>query len=185
VAPVRLVSILVFCLAVPLTAGAQGIATSYRELTLLVRPGDTVTVTDTGGQKVSGKITDLSPSSLALMVDGRPREWRESDVATISHRHSDSLANGALIGLGVGAGFAGAGLLVMVNQSDYDDDVSGGAMAALVALYSGIGAGIGAGIDAMISGQRVIFQRRAGAVSLGMTPLLGPSKVGAGLTLAF
>ncbi len=182
-APIRLVSILVVCLAVPLTAFAQGIATSYRELTLLVRPGDTVTITDTSGQRVSGKITDLSPSSLALMVDGQPREWRESDVATVTRREADSLFNGALIGLAAGAGTAAVTLAAVVHHDSYDGELSTGQITGIMMLTAAGGAGLGLGIDAGVTRQRVVFQRRTLAMSV--SPLLGPARAGGRLTIGF
>lgn len=172
-------------LVAPGTVTAQGIATSYQELRLLVRTGDKVTVIDHAGQKTSGRITDLSPTSLALMVDGRPREWREAEVATITKRHGDSLANGALIGLGVGAGFAAVAIGISAADDIYDD-VNAGEVAAVIAIYGGIGAGIGTGIDALISRHRVIFERKSGpAVSLMITPQFGPARAGARLSIRF
>jgi hypothetical protein len=165
-------------------AAAQGIAGSFQELRLLVGPGDTVTLVDPTGQKVSGKITDLSASSLAMMVDGRPREWRETDVVTITQRRGDSLGNGALIGLGVGAALAGIGSAVYAANTV--GDTGGGEVAAVIAIYGGIGAGIGTGVDALIAKPRLIFDRRAGAgVSLTIAPEIGRARAGARLSVAF
>jgi hypothetical protein len=167
------------------TAAAQGIAVSYQELRLLVQPGDRVTVIDHSGQKTSGRITELSATSLALMVDGQRRDWAEAELATITQRRGDSLANGALIGLGVGAGFSAVGIAISAADDAYDD-VSAGEAAAVIAIYAGIGAGIGAGIDALISRHRVIFEKRAGTgVSLTVTPQFGPARAGARLAIRF
>jgi hypothetical protein len=185
-ASVRSVAVLFLVLALPAVASAQGIANSLQELRLLVRPGDRITVTDTAGQRVSGRIAELSPTSLALLVEGRRRDLAEAEVVTITHRHADSLANGALIGLGVGAGFAAVGLALLANDDGYDDDLGVGEAAAVVAIYGGIGAGIGTGIDALITRQRVIFERRgAPPVTLGVAPQFGPRRAGARLTLGF
>lgn len=183
---IRIVMMLGLCMVVPLAAAAQGIANSYQELRLLVRAGDTVTVTDNGGQQVSGRITDLSASSLALMVDGRPRQFAESEVATISQRRGDSLANGALIGLVIGAALPAIGLVVAVNRDDYDDDVSGGEVAAIIAVYGGLGAAVGVGIDALITRRMVIFERRStSGVTFAIAPLVGPARVAARLSIGF
>lgn len=182
---IPIATILCLCAAAPGTAAAQGIATSYQELRLLVRAGDKVTVVDHTGQKVSGRITDLSSTSLALVVDGRPREWRETEVATITQRRGDSLTNGALIGLGTGAGISAIGIAIS-SANDVYDDVNAGEVAAVIALYAAIGAGIGAGIDALISRHRVIFERESGpAVSLMIAPQFGPARVGARLSIGF
>jgi hypothetical protein len=183
---IRIVMMLGLCTVVPLAAAAQGIATSYQELRLLVRVGDKVTVTETSGQQVSGKITDLSAASLALMVDGRPRQWAETEVATISQRRSDSLANGAWIGLVSGAALPAIGLAIAVSQDDYDDDISGGEAAALIAVYAGLGAAVGVGIDALISRRQVIFERRtASGVTFAIAPLVGPTRAAARVSLGF
>jgi hypothetical protein len=167
------------------TAAAQGIAVSYQELRLLVQPGDRVTVIDHSGRKTSGRITELSATSLALMVDGQRTDWAEGEVATITQRRGDSLANGAWIGLGVGAGFSAVGIAISAADDAYDD-VGAGEVAAVIAIYAGIGAGIGAGIDALISRHRVIFERKAGAgVSLAITPQFGPARAGARLSIRF
>ncbi len=108
------VVVLVSCLVVlgaTATAEAQGIANSFTELRLLVRPGDTVSVTNTTGGEVTGKIAELSPSALALMVEGHRQDLREVDVTAIRQRRSDSLQNGAFIGLCIGAGYGGAAVL--------------------------------------------------------------------------
>src|SRR5688500_11869267 len=87
-------------------------ATSFDQLSVLVRPGDTVTVTPDSGTPFSGKISSLSSSGLTLLVGKELRAVQENDVATIRHRRrQDSLSNGALWGLGAGAaaGFSTCG----------------------------------------------------------------------------
>ena len=105
-------------------------------------------------------VTDLSASSLALMADGQPREWRETEVATIRQRRGDSLANGALIGLGIGAGVTAIGIAVWVNSDTYEGEVTGGEAVMVTAIYGGLGAAIGTGIDALITRRRVVFEKR-------------------------
>ena len=82
---------------------AQGQAASFDQLSVLVRPGDKVTVTPTTGAPFSGRIASLSASELTLRVGKELRDLRELDVATVRHRRDDSLANGAAWGLGIGA----------------------------------------------------------------------------------
>ena len=75
---------LVLCvMATSSMAQAQGVANSFNELRLLVKPGDTVSVISTDGRAVRGTLVDLSPRSLTLSVDDRRSEWREDDVALI------------------------------------------------------------------------------------------------------
>jgi hypothetical protein len=76
----------------------SGIAGSFDQRRLLVRPGDAVSVTDNSGREVSGRIAELTPATLTVVVRGNSREWTEKDVRKIRHRRSDPLSNGALWG---------------------------------------------------------------------------------------
>ena len=131
------------------SADAQQIAGSFDQLRVLVKLGDRLTVTDEAGARVQGKLIRLSASSLVLDVPNAPREFLEWEVDRIEQRGPDSLKNGALIGLGIGAGFGAAALAASGADTRFV------AMAAL--LYSGIGAGIGSGLDALIEGRRLIY----------------------------
>ena len=78
------------------------------------------------------------------MVNGQRRDLREADVTTIRQRRGDSLQNGALAGLCIGAG------LTAILFALSGDDVNGGWAALGIAIYGGVGAGIGVGVDALI-----------------------------------
>ena len=118
---------------------AQGQATSFDQLSVLVRPGDKVTVTPTTGSPFSGRIASLSGSGLKLRVGKELRELQELDVATVRHRRPDSLRNGALWGLGIGAATG----MVACGRCHVGPGL------VVAGLYGGIGAGIGVGIDAL------------------------------------
>lgn len=167
----------------PAAANAQGIAWSFDELRLLVGTGDTVTVTDVAGREVTGKVSALSPTSLSLQVDRQLREWSESDVATIQRKHSDSLGNGALIGLAVGAG---ATAVLIAASLEAEDEVSGGEIAAVVAVYGGVGAAIGVGVDALITRKRVIFEKRpTQGASIQVAPFVSLRRAGGRVSIRF
>ena len=90
----------VACAAVLLTlcvtgAGAQQLAGSFEQLRVLVKPGETVRVTNRAGQEVRGTLAELSSSSLEIIVSGTRRHFVESDIDVIRTRRADSLANGA------------------------------------------------------------------------------------------
>ena len=162
-------------------AAAQGIAGSFEQLQLLVRPGDTVTLTDTSGREATGKIADLSSSMLVLMENGSRRELSEGEVSTIRQRHGDSLGNGALWGLAIG-GVVAAGLVA----SFWEHGDSAGGAAAMIAVYGGLGAGIGVGVDALITRRHVIYQRRsASAVEVGIAPVWTAQRKGALFSVRF
>jgi hypothetical protein len=180
----RVLVVLVSCLAVLAatpTAEAQGVANSFAELRLLVKPGDTVSVTGTTGGDVTGKIAQLSSSALALVVHGQRRDLRESDVTTIRQRRGDSLQNGALAGLCVGAGLPAA-LFALSGAHDVD----GGMVAMAMLIYGGVGAGIGAGVDALIVTRPVIYQRGSSqGASLRISPILTAERQGALVSIRF
>jgi hypothetical protein len=160
-------------------AAAQGPADSFEQLRLLVRPGDTVSVTDTAGREVTGTITVLSSSSLTMLVNGTRQDLTEREVATIRRRRSDSLWNGAIWGLVSGAALSGA--LISFAESDGAGDAAG-----FVAAYGAVGLGIGVGVDALITHRKVIYERpatRAGKVSV--SPMWGNKRQGVLVTMNF
>lgn len=163
------------------TAEAQGIAANFQELRLLVRPGDTVVVTDTAGREIRGRIAELSPQTLGLAMDGARRDLLEVDVVTIRQRRGDSLGNGALWGLGIGAGLALVGMAATCSDCFHE-----GWALLVTGLYGGMGAGIGVGVDALITRPSVVYERRpALGARLGLAPILAPGRKGALVSIGF
>lgn len=180
----RILGVFLF-LAAAAAADAQEIATSFDQLRVLVKPGDTVTVTDAAGNETRGRIETLSSSSLALSVGNNQRTWTTSEVRTISQQRRASLGTGAkwgfLIGAGIGA-LAGLG----AAQSDYSagESVAIGFLGA--GLYGGIGAGIGVGVRSLMRESRVIYAGRpASAASLTVAPVLSDHRKGLALSIGF
>lgn len=172
----RVVHPLVLLLLVAATADAQQVAGTFDQLRVLVKPGDTLTITDTAGQRLRGKLAELSSASLVLEVSGTRRVFPGTEVDIIEKRGSDSLKNGALIGLSVGAGVFGPFAGASTGDWGY------GALAAV--LYGGIGAGIGVGVDALIEGQRVIYAASPSTrTSFHITPILSRSRKGVLVTV--
>ena len=95
---------------------------------------------------------DLSPTSLAILVEGRRVDVPIDNVLRIDTTH-DSLKNGAIIGAGV------AGGLAALACADFG---SAAECTAGVLLDAGIGALIGAGIDALHPGRSPIYIKTAG-----------------------
>ena len=59
-------------------AWAQPAVSSFDQLAAKVKVGDTVYVTDATGLEYKGRISDLSASSLALLIRDKRRESRRS-----------------------------------------------------------------------------------------------------------
>lgn len=164
----RIVSVLVLTSSL---AYAQQLAGTFDQLRVLVKPGDTLTITDGSGHRLRGKLVDLSASSLVLEASGTRRQFQDTEVGTIEKRGSDSLKNGALIGLSIGGGLFGSAIAAATGDAG---------LAALGAvIYGGIGAGIGVGVDALVEGPRVIYAAAAsGPRTFQIAPILSRSRKG-------
>lgn len=175
------VLVLAACVA---AADAQELAGSFDQLRVLVKTGDKITVTDDAGRETTGRIAELSSSSLALLVGDERRDLQATEIDTIRQRRGDSLANGAKWGFGIGAILGFAGSLAVASQEDVEDDVAIVAISTL--FYGAVGAGIGVGVDAMNSAEQVIYVRRAASADrLTVRPLLTRQRQGAMVVIGF
>ena len=129
-------------------AGAQT-ASSFEQLALLLESGDRVTLTDSSGRERTGRVINLSPSAVALLIDGARYRFREAQVHTIHQWRPDSLRNGALFGFAIGAALGATALNPRA-------DITGGPLAFALAAVAGMG--IGMGIDAATLSGQVIYQ---------------------------
>ena len=164
-------------------ADAQEVAGTFDQLRVLVKAGDKITVSDDAGRETTGRVAELSSSSLALIADGQRHDLGADQVNTIRQRRSDSLANGARWGFGVGAGL---GLLAGIAIASEYDDEDGAFIAVATLIYGGLGAAVGVGVDAMISGNQIIYARRTAATGrISVRPFFTPQRQGAVMTIAF
>lgn len=164
-------------------AEAQEAASSFDQLTVLVKPGDKITVVDVTGRETSGRIGKLSRDALILVTSAGPRQLGEVDVATISQRRGDSLKNGAIIGAVAGTAYF-VTMVVLLGDSDGGEIIIPTAIVGGV-LFAGMGAAAGAGIDALILRRQVIYQKPAGRSRVAVSPLLGHGLRGAAVTVTF
>ena len=179
-------TVLLMLTALPRLVAGQEIAGSMDQLRVLVKPGDQIRVTDATGRETKGKIADLSGDTLALLVDGQRREVRVGDISTIRQRRSDSLATGAKVGFGIGAGF---GVLVAVQVLSVYDEAGVGAVTAISLLYGALGAGMGVGFDALVTREQVIYAAPARSAptraGVRIRPLLTHGRRGVAVSLGF
>ena len=128
-------------------------APSFEHVLLLVKPGDKVTVLDSGGRISKGKIAELSPSSLRLLVNRTVRDLPADQISEITPRRGDHLGliKGVVIGSGIGLGFT----LVAVAGGCGECAAAG---LALTGLGAGIGAGIGAILDGLVRHDVTIYR---------------------------
>jgi len=162
---------------------AQGVASSFDQLGVLVKPGDSITVVEVGGSEIKGRVARLSRDRLTLQTAAGTRELGEPEVTLIRHRRGDSLKNGAIIGAIAGIAYfvTGAALL---GDTDGGDVIVGTAIAGGL-LSAGMGAAAGAGIDALITHQQVIYRRAVAGSRVGVSPLFGPGRNGVAITVTF
>ncbi len=163
---------------------AQGVASSFDQLSVLVKPGDKITVVDLAGREAEGRIGMLSRDRLTLVTPAGPRELGEVDVVQIRQRRGDSLQNGAVIGAAAGAGYGLAMLTFLASTSDGGGPIPAGVVTGMV-VFTGIGAAVGAGIDALITRRQVIYRNPSGENSFSVSPLFGHGRRGAAVTLKF
>jgi hypothetical protein len=168
-------------LIVPNTVRAQPVPHTFRDLSLLVKPGDEVTIIDTAGHELRGRITALTEDTITLGKGAAARRLQEHEVVLIQQRRTDSLVNGTLIGAAVGGGL---GLLMEASCGPRSAcaEAPDGQM-----LLGGLvwGTAVGLLIDIFIKTPRAVFQAGASRVGVGVTPLATRHRIGAHVTLTW
>jgi hypothetical protein len=169
------------------SAGAQdAVATSLDQMKMLVRAGDTVTITDgASGRRTTGQLADFSDATVGVLVDGTRHEIGFADVATIHQRRSASLGKGAKIGFGMGALFGAFGALGLVGECNHN---CGAAVPFIVAAVLGegaFGAGVGVGVAAITKHDQLVYTRPASSARLTVSPFATQSRRGVAVSLGF
>lgn len=140
-----------------------------------VKVGDRLTVLDTSGRSVSGRVTDVRVDRLELGT------WvlTEGQIAR-AVRNRDSLDNGVFAGAVTGAVIGSVGWKI-VDYCGWDPCTLGNYLQ--VGLVTGaVGAAIGALVDVLVGARsRVLFEQSSRTFSL--TPTLGSHGVGARATV--
>jgi hypothetical protein len=158
---------------------------SFPGLQYILRPGDTVFVTDDTGTVTRGRLAAVGPSTLRLVADGTEREWSAATIRRLERR-GDSLKNGIIAGAVSGglfgffglatAGGGGGGEAFPIVASDRDILIALGAL-------TGAGAAIGAGVDALIPGRTLVYQRPSRRAKV--VPFVTPTVMAMRLRVAF
>jgi hypothetical protein len=170
------------------SAHAQQIATSFDQLSALVKPGDTITVTDAAGVETRGKILALSPSTLEVRAGDGTRTFLESGVRTIAQRRHASLGRGAKWGFVAGAGLGTIDAIAILNEEGPYAECRGEAACALatIGVYGGFGAVAGVAMSALIRGSHIVYAHRSRSpTQFTVAPLLGAGRKGVLASLTF
>jgi hypothetical protein len=172
---VRTFALVLILGVLPGAVRAQTAATSFDELRLRLKRGQTVVVTATSGERIKGKVGDVSgsPPSLAMLTP-TPRTLAEGSVVEI--RTTDSLWTGALVGGGIGAGLALWDYLIDPSEPD-----NGAIFVGAIA----IGTAIGAGIDALIDGRRILYRSGPQKRSVTIAPIGARDRKGVQVSVRF
>jgi hypothetical protein len=185
-----IVAVLVAAIAFATSApcAAQKPARSFSQLGELLKPGDTVWITDAQGREVTGTIESLGPDAISLDAD-EAAPIAAADVKAISKRRDVATGIGAWSGLAAGTAYA-IGILVRYPEDTAEEP---GIAAAIVLGYGGIGAlvgaGIGWGIDAARDSKKEVYRAPGtgggSTARLAIAPVVTPRAKGVAVSFAF
>lgn len=157
-------------------APAQEAAASFDQLSSRVTIGEKLWVTDSDGRETRGRLERLTTASLTLKANGT-KLFDAASVNVIRHRQHDSVKNGALIGLGVGAGMATAWCIGAL--ADDSGDLDPAVECSEGFIFAGLGTLIGTAVDAVVPGKLTIIYRASHApagsnarISLSVVPVV-------------
>jgi len=131
---------------------AQVATPTFDDLRAEEHRGEIVYVTDQGGTKVKGRVIEISPTTIALLVEGDSRQWSATEVSWVTQRHRHA-GRGAVMGLAFGALY-GAILAIMDPPKS---GAKGEDVLFVAAYWGGISSGAGAAIGAAIRTERVLY----------------------------
>lgn len=148
------------------------------DLSRLLKVGDTIRVTLRDRQVRTGRLIVMDPASLTIEEAGTRKTVVPGDVAAVDRR-GDSLKNGTIIGLTIGAGAAGT--LGAVFEGTEPGE-TGRPVAGLLggALY---GAGIGLLCDVLRKGWTATYRAPA-QTTLNVAPVIDDKRYGAMVNLS-
>lgn len=182
----RLVPALIVALFVIGTAPAlaQVRTATLEELRRELSPGDSISLVQTTGEPVSGRVVRVEDTALEIRTEIRGAAGKQRLDVTVPlstirslERPRDSLRNGIGIGAGVGGGVT-LGMFIHAAAVDYNEiDEWAPMFLALGAVTTGVGALVGWAIDAARSKPHVRFNVPApGAMEIRVTPLVARRK---------
>ena len=166
----------------PSLALAQARVATLDDLRRELRPGDFISVVQTAGESVSGRLRRFGDTDLDIEAENRPTAGQHQRLLDVTiprsaiqslERPRDSSRNGALIGAGIGGGFALTMFVwaLSVDRNEIDEWAS--SYLAGGGICTGIGALAGWAIDFAHSRPHVRFDAPAtGTMTIRAVPLL-------------
>lgn len=185
-------TIVAFCMIATSPALAQVQVATIEELRRELSPGDFISLVQTTGDSVRGRLVRFADTALDIRTETRPATEKQYLDVTVPlgtirslERPRDSSPNGVLIGAGVGAGVS-LGMFIHAAAVDYNEiDEWGPDYLAMGAVLTGVGALVGWAIDSAHSKPHVRFNAPpAETMRIRVAPLLAQRK-GVALVLSF
>jgi hypothetical protein len=143
-----------------LAAASVNAQEPFTDVQHILRPGDTVFITDDTNTETRGTVAGVGPSAVRINVNGSEREWPATKVWRLERR-GDSVKDGAK--RGVISGAIVGGVLGVIAGATWANSGSGstplGGGLGLGLVGAGFGLGIGVGMDALIPGRTLVYQR--------------------------
>jgi hypothetical protein len=173
-----------------LTPGHASAQTEADDIRAQVKERQKVSITDDQGREVNGSITTIAADALTVTSNRAPRVVVPyAQIVRIDRPH-DTLANGALIGFGVGAAL-GFGLTAAEDlkscEPDFwsfcSDPTAVGYVASTL-VGGALGTAVGVAFDAMIRRDRGIY-RRGEKAQVGLSAVLARGRRGAVLSMSW
>jgi hypothetical protein len=169
------------------TAPMQPPSREAEEIRGLVAVGQNVWITDDQGRHVEGRIGTFGLDRLTVVSGRDSTELPYGSILRIDSP-KDGLGNGALRGLGIGAG-VGLAWIIAEDSRECDPaeffqcgDVMAAAYVVIPLMTGGIGAAIGVLIDAATRREQNIYQR---GPRVGVIPTLDRGRTGAAVALSW
>jgi hypothetical protein len=139
-----------------------------------IKRGLSVTVVDDDGRRIDGKVEEVTQDVVRLSRRDVVEVVPLAQVVRVEKQ--DSLKNGALTGLAIGAMF-GIGATIAAGP---DPGFAVAAITGNVLLYTFIGVAV----DSMIDGRRTLYQRNR-AVTATIAPILDRQRRGAAFGISW
>lgn len=156
-------------------AAAQGSAVADP----VVRTGEIIWVTTTGGLELKGSVVSSSSTSVTLNRGADTITLPLMEVRRIEVR--DSLLNGTLIGALIGGGIS-AWIGVTIDRDCNGPCGNWGAITRFTVVGAGVGALAGMGIDALLRGRREIERSPRLSGSVAILPTLSDTHLAVRVT---
>jgi len=169
-------------------AMAQESAGPFERLVTVLKPGDTVVITDANGHRTAGRLREISAAVVELQdPDGYARADRlrftGDDVRQIRFERHDSVLNGTLIGFAAGAA---PGIIFIASRKNGSDPIQDAGIAASIVLVPGaMAAGVGALMDALFFEHRIVYRSTSPRSRLNISPWVAESGKGFQVSLRF